>query len=412
MATVQGVTQNVSRAISEKDGVRLASALQRDLGNRSLLEQLHHGHVDVQKACDMALEEPYDEMLLYHFYYLRETSKGDPVEAYNHCEKACGLFCKVFEKDTHWSLPVLHELTLSLRLAALAADQAAGSGKKEKKREEAANMLQKFFKVTMNDRTPLHSSKRWGVLGVVNHLFKIYFSINNLRLCQNLIRAIEMNMKEALEGKEQAGRSFKMAELTTYKYFVGRLSLLNSQLSRANEELSFAFDKCPASHPKNKRLILRSLVPVRMALGKFPSPRLLQKYRLSFYVPVCRAVHLGDVKTFEDELAKLQQDLIRHGSYLLVERSKLIAYRNFFRRVHMLTEERDGAKTTKLSISKFRACLSATGVEMDSDEIECLLANLVYSGYIKGYISHQHGKLVVSKGNAFPPVRDVVEGAS
>ena len=31
-----------------------------------------------------------------------------------------------------------------------------------------------------------------------------------------------------------------------------------------------------------------------------------------------------------------------------------------------------------------------------------------YQGYIKGYISHQHGKLVVSKGNPFPPLREVV----
>ena len=44
---------------------------------------------------------------------------------------------------------------------------------------------------------------------------------------------------------------------------------------------------------------------------------------------------------------------------------------------------------------------------MDADEIECILANLIYSGYIKGYISHQHGKLVLSKSNAFPPLSEV-----
>ncbi len=29
--------------------------------------------------------------------------------------------------------------------------------------------------------------------------------------------------------------------------------------------------------------------------------------------------------------------------------------------------------------------------------------------HIKGYLSHQHAKLVVSKGNAFPPLREVLE---
>jgi len=43
-----------------------------------------------------------------------------------------------------------------------------------------------------------------------------------------------------------------------------------------------------------------------------------------------------------------------------------------------------------------------------AEQIRCVLANLIYSGYIKGYISHQHSKLVVSKGVAFPPLSDLL----
>jgi hypothetical protein len=42
------------------------------------------------------------------------------------------------------------------------------------------------------------------------------------------------------------------------------------------------------------------------------------------------------------------------------------------------------------------------GIDIDTDELECILANLIYSGYIRGYISHQHKLLVVSPSNAFP----------
>ena len=66
------------------------------------------------------------------------------------------------------------------------------------------------------------------------------------------------------------------------------------------------------------------------------------------------------------------------------------------------------AGTTKLDINSFKRCLGATGVEMDIDEIECMLANLIYKGYVKGYLSHQHSKLVLSKGKPFPPLREVV----
>ena len=42
--------------------------------------------------------------------------------------------------------------------------------------------------------------------------------------------------------------------------------------------------------------------------------------------------------------------------------------------------------------------------DVDNDETACIIANLIYDGRIKGYISHQHQKLVMSKKNAFPPL--------
>ena len=35
---------------------------------------------------------------------------------------------------------------------------------------------------------------------------------------------------------------------------------------------------------------------------------------------------------------------------------------------------------------------------MDADEIECVLANLIYKGYVKGYLSHQHLKASCIEG--------------
>lgn len=42
--------------------------------------------------------------------------------------------------------------------------------------------------------------------------------------------------------------------------------------------------------------------------------------------------------------------------------------------------------------------------DIDADETECLLANMIYEGKMKGYISHAHKKLVVSKKDPFPPL--------
>ena len=407
MATAQAVTQAVSTAIVNQDGEALAAALPLEQGgDQTLVTQLASGRPSLEQLCGAALDEPYDEMLLECFHSLKSTAAGEHLEAYTHLERACSSFQSAFEKDTAWSLPALHKLDLGLRRAAQRADvQLKEKGEKPCKLQEAAGVLQKSFRVVVTDRAPIETSKKWGALHVINNLFKIYFQLNNLRLCQNLIRAVESpGFPKATEGQEISGRRFPIAQLVTYHYFVGRLSLLNSQFSRAERQLSFAFKRCPAAYTKNKRLILRYLVPVRLVLGVFASPKLLEQYDLPYFVPICRAVARGDLRTLRRELDDQQMRFIRHGSYLLVERSTMIAYRNFFQRVHSLHEP----GTTKLDIAMFKRCLDSMGVTLDKEEVECYLANLIYKGYIKGYLSHQHSKLVVSKGNAFPPLRDVL----
>ncbi len=46
---------------------------------------------------------------------------------------------------------------------------------------------------------------------------------------------------------------------------------------------------------------------------------------------------------------------------------------------------------------KFQAAMAGQGVEMDMDEVECLVANLVFRGHVRGYLSHRHHVAVLSK---------------
>ena len=62
-------------------------------------------------------------------------------------------------------------------------------------------------------------------------------------------------------------------------------------------------------------------------------------------------------------------------------------------------------KSHQISVEAYTTALKMMKVEdIDNDETACILANLIYQGRIKGYLSHQHNKLVVSKQNAFPPL--------
>jgi hypothetical protein len=42
------------------------------------------------------------------------------------------------------------------------------------------------------------------------------------------------------------------------------------------------------------------------------------------------------------------------------------------------------------------------GMPIDLDEVECILANLIFRGYVRGYLSHAKRVLVLSKRDPFP----------
>jgi hypothetical protein len=64
-------------------------------------------------------------------------------------------------------------------------------------------------------------------------------------------------------------------------------------------------------------------------------------------------------------------------------------------------------KQTKIKLQTVQKILEWLGTDMELDEIECVIANLIYKGYIKGYLSHQMRVLVVSATKAFPAISSV-----
>lgn len=163
-----------------------------------------------------------------------------------------------------------------------------------------------------------------GMLNLVNQLLKIYFRINKLNLCKPLIRAIDSSVY-----KDQ----FPLAQQITYKYFVGRKAMFDSDYKSADEFLSFAFQNCHRKFPKNKRLILIYLVPVKMLLGYIPTKAVLEKYDVLQFHELACALKTGDVRQFDDIIHKHESFFIEYGIYLIVEKLKIIGYRNLFKRV-------------------------------------------------------------------------------
>ena len=188
----------------------------------------------------------------------------------------------------------------------------------------------------------------------------------------------------------------------TYRFYVGRLRIFEDQYDKARECFTYALRNCPLRETRNRQRILAHLVPVNMSFGILPTDELLHRYNLSEFRELAHAIRVGDIRGFNEAMQEHERKFIRFGLYLVLEKAKWIVYRNLFKRLYLVQG------THQLQLAKFETVLHNMGEEVDLDEIECILANLIYMGRIKGYLSHEKRVLVVSKKDPFPASATII----
>ena len=221
------------------------------------------------------------------------------------------------------------------------------------------------------------------MMHIVNQLFKIYFKINKINLCNPLKRAIE---------KSGLMEQFPHSHQIVYKFYVGRQAMFENDYETASTYFDYAFQNCPSRYKKNKKIILVYLIPVNMLRGYMPNQNLLIKYDLKPFAEIVNAVKQGNVLKFNKDMLEYEDFFIENGVYLFLEKLKMTTYRNLFKTIARLLN------IAQIPIESFVDILKFLGEEdIDNDLCQCILSNLIYEGKIKGYISHKHNKLVISK---------------
>lgn len=303
--------------------------------------------------------------------------------------------------DENWWLPAAKAIVLQLRLYAYSADFHEPDPKtKNKHCNSTIAILQKYFQKMIIARADLSVSKKMGCLFVVVQLFKIYFTINNLRLCNNLVNTVNSKNFPPLH-------MFPRSETVSYNYYVGRLKVFEESYKAAETALDYSLSHCHRTQRANKRRVLQFLIPVKLLLGKLPKGALLEKYGLFQFSSLVDSIRTGNLKEFNEALVQHQDFFIKKGIFLLLEKMKLYVYRNLFNRVRKIWEAAEPEKGHMLPIEVLQKALVINGIEMDGDELECIIANLIYDGYIKGYIAHKRC-VVLKKGGSFPPLQQVI----
>jgi len=299
----------------------------------------------------------------------------------------------------------MQTLARDLRRISFEADaELLKQGKKPEKVADAGRQLMNCFSLCNSDRAGLEENKKWGILKIVNELLRLYFANNQLHMCKPLVRSTE-----AVSGP-QAGAAripleqLAMGDRVAYAFYTGRLAILDDEYNKGADLLQFALAHCHRDAKLNRRRILVHLIPVKLLAGQLPSPALLADNGLEGYFGgVVEAVRTGSPGLLQEALVENEEFYIESSTFLIIEKLKNVVYRNVCKAV--LTSHKP---ETRFPIHYFQAALKLKGCAMELDEVECIVATLIGNGFIKGYISHQHAKVVLSKDKAFPPLSALV----
>ncbi|CAL0330308.1 unnamed protein product [Lupinus luteus] len=326
------------------------------------------------------------------FRSLQNYRQGNLVETYHAFEKTANAFIQEFRNwESAWALEALYVIVYEIRVLAEKADkELASNGKSPEKLKGAGSLLMKVFGSLAGK-----GSKRVGALYVTCQLFKIYFKLGTVHLCRSVIRSIETARIFDFE-------EFPKRDKVTYMYYTGRLEVFNENFPAADHKLSYALKHCNPQSEANIRLILKHLIPVKLSIGILPKDRLLEKYNLLEYSNIVQALRRGDLRLLRCALQDHEDRFLRSGVYLVLEKLELQVYQRLVKKIHIIQKQRDPSKAHQVKLEVIVKALKWLEIDMDVDEVECIMAILIYKNLVKGYFAHKSKVVVLSKQDPFP----------
>jgi hypothetical protein len=344
------------------------------------------------------IDGPWDEIAIQYVLVTHHVAKKRPGDAFKEESQLISLFFRYFTTSSSWTLPALYSILRDLRDLAIDADNhARQNGHKSECMEEAARIIAKAFGNCMTDRTsPYTLSRKWGVYDVVGLVLKSYFRIKRISLAKNILRALDANDVPPLA-------EYPRSHQVTFRYYVGMLNFLNEDYAESEEKLTLAFYHCYIGSHSNQERILTFLIPLRILRGHLPSRDLMQRFPVldELYSPFIAAIRNGDIVRYDAALNQWEHRLVELNLWLTLERARELCIRGLFRRVWVASH-----KSTRIPIAMFHSSLRISGIVVDPEEAECLVANMIYKGFMRGYISHERQIVVLAGTNAFPRLAD------
>lgn len=186
-----------------------------------------------------------------------------------------------------------------------------------------------------------------------------------------------------------------------FNYYVGQyLGCQEHDFIQASSYLYQALIQCKTNYTIQIRKILKLLIPfILLSHGKiFNFEPWLNKYHLpKYYLSLIENIIEGNLLQYDNILLDNELEILQEKTYVAWQLIRDIVNLQYCKK-KILTIDNDSLERKKIlknSIIKLS----------EIDQItECDIASLINLGMIKGYISHTHGCVVLSKTNPFPNI--------
>ncbi|KAK5992909.1 Protein CSN12-like protein [Cladobotryum mycophilum] len=358
-----------------------------------------------------------------------ESGKSSWTKVYDSWKELTSILIRGYNNSGFeaWTIPCLYVVGKYLRLFAIksdiersrnSTDVSTGNSliqddfdpetDTQSQLRDCEQHLKRIFTLCLNDRAPLEESRKWGIYFIINLLFKTYFKLNSASLSRTILKTLS-----AYKGDMPPLEAFPKSQRVTFKFYEGVLFFLEENYVEAEKHLVEAWGLCHTSAKQNMERILTYLIPCRLLTSHvLPTKALLEPFpRLQkLFLPLSQCIRKGDLRAFDVALQEGEEEFVKRRIYLTLERGRDIALRNLLRKVFIAggfdegTGDAPPVRRTRVPVAEFRAaiCMGSGGELIDTDEVECLLANMIYKDLMKGYIARERGILVLSKKGAFP----------
>jgi hypothetical protein len=185
-----------------------------------------------------------------------------------------------------------------------------------------------------------------------------------------------------------------------FLFLKAKYALVNEKFKEAEEH----FEMINIRTASQKRLVLKYLIPCKIFLGKmFEAKPGRGEEVFPEYETLIKAMKNASFKNFDEAVQKYQKVWIKRGIYLLMDRLRVLIWRNLIKKIYYALGE-------KIMFEKIEKAVGLAGGSENVNECICIIGNLIYEGYLKGiiYQNEQVRGLILKKDKCFPKLADVV----